>query len=226
MSETATLSQKNQSSTRTYSTKTDAYFQKHHKILLPQISHDILNRLLQLHQHPEQQEEGNDVEYRNKGANHWWRTWLSRWTQTSHWKGNPWTQRSQNFTAEGPNLTKQQYDNHSNRHFKLNRLVLSLLWKYIHSSAEGLAQKAPFRGSKIKSAMPLKFKDNQQCLGRGPRKYTSSTAVRSRQLVHQDPTLRWRHFLTISIDMIVATGGLSNSHIHCPSSSYMYDWFY
>ncbi|KAK1733089.1 metallophosphoesterase [Skeletonema marinoi] len=48
------------SSTRTYSTKADKYFQKHHRIPLPEISHDNLDRLLQLHQHPEQKEANND----------------------------------------------------------------------------------------------------------------------------------------------------------------------
>lgn len=47
MAETATLSQDNQSSTRTYATKADEYFQKHYKIPSPQIPHDNLDRLLQ-----------------------------------------------------------------------------------------------------------------------------------------------------------------------------------
>eukprot|EP00984_Skeletonema_dohrnii_P012080 scaffold4862_cov144-Skeletonema_dohrnii-CCMP3373.AAC.2 len=59
-SDALTSSQKNQSSTRTYSTKTDTYFQKHHRIPLPEISHDNLDRLLQLHQHSEQTEANND----------------------------------------------------------------------------------------------------------------------------------------------------------------------
>ena len=59
-SDALTSSQKNQSPTRTYSTKADTYFQKYHRIPLPEISHDNLDRLLQLHQHSEQKEANND----------------------------------------------------------------------------------------------------------------------------------------------------------------------
>lgn len=64
MAEATKLSHKNQSSARTYSTKADEYFKQHHKIPLPQIPHDNLDRLLKLHQHYHYEQE--DAQYSNK----------------------------------------------------------------------------------------------------------------------------------------------------------------
>mmetsp|Transcript_6065 Transcript_6065/g.9927 ORF Transcript_6065/g.9927 Transcript_6065/m.9927 type:complete len:422 (+) Transcript_6065:160-1425(+) len=66
--ETTTSSQKNQSCTRIFSTKADKYFQKHHRIPLPQISHDNLGRLLELHQHSNQQDE-TEASYQSTAYN-------------------------------------------------------------------------------------------------------------------------------------------------------------
>lgn len=65
-------SQKNHTvTTRTFSTKADKYFQKHHRIPLPQISHDNLDRLLQV-QHEQlsnQQQEENDPQPESTACN-------------------------------------------------------------------------------------------------------------------------------------------------------------
>jgi bis(5'-nucleosyl)-tetraphosphatase (symmetrical) len=58
-SSTQTNNHQQSSSTRTYSTKADEYFQKNHRIPPPQIMHDNLDRLLQLHSEQRKEEEND-----------------------------------------------------------------------------------------------------------------------------------------------------------------------